>query len=116
MQKGSKCCFEDIFKQHVPVMYEDSVRNRNFRYLIINWLKHKFIEVWIGEVVSHMKIQIQTSISLKETDLNDKRPIVINDNDVNRIFGWTLFKVRNKYKNLISRGCDDKFYYEKSKI
>ena len=98
MQKGNKCCFDNIFRQHGPFIYKDSVRNRKFRYLIINWLKHKFVKVWINKVVTHMRMQIQTTISSKVSKLNDKRPIVLNDNDVNRIFGWALFKVKKKYK------------------
>ena len=49
-------------------------------------MKHKFVKVWIDKVVTHMRMQIMTSIGTKETDLNDKRTIVLNDNDVNRIF------------------------------
>ena len=116
MQKGNESCFEDIFRINLPIIYEDSVNNRRFRYLIINWLKNKFVNEWMNKVVIHMRTQIQTSISSKETDLNDKRPIVLNDNDVNRMFGWALFKVKKKYKKWISQGWDNKFYAAKSII
>ena len=104
------CCFNNIFRHHVPFIYKDSVRNRKFRCLIINWLKHKFVKVWIDKVVTHMRMQIQTTISSKVSELNDKQSIVLNDNDVNRIFGWALFKVKNKYVKLINKGSDNKLF------
>ena len=76
-------------------------------------MKHKSVKVWIDKVVTHMRMQITTAIGTEETDLNDKRTIVLNDNDVNEIFGWTLFKVKKKYRKLINKGPDNKYFYEK---
>ena len=39
---------------------------------------------------------------------------MLNDNDVNRIFGWAIFRVKNKYKKLINKGSDNKLFHKKS--
>ena len=41
-----------------------------------------------------MKSQIETTTGSSLTNLETKRPVVMNDDDVNRMFGWALFKVQ----------------------
>ena len=47
-----------------------------------------------------MKSQVATSIGNKETQLTTNGAVILNDNDVNRMFGWALFKVKTKYKDI----------------
>ena len=64
-------------------------------------------------MVTHMRMQTMTLIGTRKMDLNDKRTIVLNDNDVNKIFGWAFFRVKKKYWKLINKGSDNKYFYEK---
>ena len=45
-----------------------------------------------------MKSQVSTSIDNKETELTTTGDVILNDNDVHKMFGWALFKVKTKYK------------------
>ena len=49
-----------------------------------------------------MKDQISTSIGNTETELTGTAPVFLNDNDVNKMFGWELFKVKKKYQKQFS--------------
>ena len=99
MQKRDKSIFESIFKTHMPNIHNNSIQNYVFRWLVINWLKEKFFTDWIRKVVEQMKAQIDTSIGTKLSSLESNKPVALNDDDVNRMFGWALFKTRRKYNN-----------------
>ena len=99
IQKGTESCFEYIFKEYLPCMYANNKCNYRFRWLIINWLKDNFFSEWIVKVIMQMKSQINTTTGNSLTNLVTERPVVLNDDDVNRMFGWALFKVQ---KNIIS--------------
>ena len=60
-----------------------------------------------------MKSMIDTSTSSQLSSLVDKNIIVLNDGDVNRIFGWALFKVQTKYIKLTTNGATDTTHSEK---
>ena len=63
-----------------------------------------------------MKSQIETTTGSSLTNLETKRPVVMNDDDVNRMFGWALFKVQKKYNKLSKNDCLDTEREEKQKI
>ena len=63
-----------------------------------------------------MKNQVITSIEIKETNLRVCGAVVSNDNDANMMFGWSLFRVKKKYKKLCNRGDVDLVNLEKEKV
>ena len=63
-----------------------------------------------------MKSQIETTTGSSLTNLETKRPVVMNDDDVNRMFGWALFKVQTKYNKLSKNDCLDTEREEKQKV
>ena len=97
MQKEKESSFEDMFKTYVPNMCNEGNDDRLCRWLIINWLKGKFFDEWVPKVIEQMKSMIGTSTSSQLSNLVVKNIVVLNDGDVNRMFGWALFKVK---KNL----------------
>ena len=44
IKKGTRSKFESVLQNTFPNPSEDTVCNRNFRLMIINWSKHKFME------------------------------------------------------------------------
>ena len=55
--------------------------------------ERKVFEEWVPKVIEQMKSMIGTSTSNQLSNLVNKNIVVLNDGDVNRMFGWTLFKV-----------------------
>ena len=51
---------------------------------------------------------MQTNVT---SDSNCTRLEVVNNDNVNRICGWGLWKLKRKYKKLIDKGCVD-FIFE----
>ena len=66
--------------------------------------------------VSYFKKQIATNMLNRETDLNLDNTSVLNDNDVNKIFGWAMFKTRKKYDKLCLEGYDELYNYDVCQI
>ena len=56
------------------------------------------------ELVAQMKAQIQTSVSISESQLVCDNDVVLNNSDINRLFGWAVFKVTKKYKRFCNEG------------
>ena len=53
------------------------------------------------------EIIIKTTIGSSLRNLETKRPIIMNDDYVNRMFGWALFKVQEKYNKMSKNDCLD---------
>ena len=104
MQKGYRSKFEDIFRTNFQGMYSNTKESRKLRWLIINMMRVWFIEVWVKKVVQQVKDQVLTSVNNQESELKDNGIRVLNDNDVNKMFGWALFKLKKKtQKELFNR-------------
>ena len=101
MQKGSRSEFEEIFRTNFHCMYSDMKESRKIRWLIINMMRVWFIDVWIKKVVLQVKSQVLTSVNNKQSELKDNGIKVLNDNDVNKMFGWALFEFKKKLKKKV---------------
>ena len=55
MQKFTSSQFDSIFIEHYPTMYENTIMNNRFRWMLINWMKNKFLTDWIFKLISQMK-------------------------------------------------------------
>ena len=104
-----------IFKESFLCMCSDSKRNRQFRWLNINCLKEKFFSEYIVKVIRQTKSQITTSLGNAEANLESKKPIMLDDDDINTMFGLSLFKVQ-KWLKLNRNDSDDTTQEEKRKI
>ena len=116
MQKYQNSEYDKIFLNHFPTIYENTIMNNKLRWMLINWIKHNFLTEWITKFTSQMKSQVSTSIGNKETMLTTNGAKVLNDNDVNKVFGWTLFKVKKIYNALCNNGILDEIQVEKEKL
>ena len=56
-----------------------------------------------------MKAQIQTSVSISESQLVCDNNVVLNNSDINRLSGWAVFKVTKKYKRFCDEGNMNKY-------
>jgi len=99
--------YRQIFQSHIPDVYQDSTKNKIFNAIVVNWLKEKFFMKWIVKAFSQIRDQIHTSVQIGESNLVPNEDIILNDNDVNKIFGWSLFKTRKKYTRRSRKGCDE---------
>ena len=61
-------------------------------------LRDWFMEIWFAKLVRQLQSEILTNVNNQESELKDDGPIVLNDNDVNRMFGWALFKLARDTK------------------
>ena len=68
MQKYYMSEFEYIFKEYFPQMYEDTNMNYSFRWLLINFMKQKFLTEWVTKLILQMKNHVITSVGNKETN------------------------------------------------
>ena len=114
IQKKESNVFDSLFQLHFNDLYEDSTNNKCCRTILVNILKHCFTEQWTGQVISAYKTDNLTfikPISVPE----DRMPAlpVMNDDNVNRMFGWAIWKVKRKYKKLIDQGSVNMIYESK---
>ena len=68
MQKYYMSEFEYIFKEYFPQMYEDTNMNYSFRWLLINFMKQKFLTEWVTKLILQMKNHVIASVGNKETN------------------------------------------------
>ena len=113
MQMFTSSRFESIFIEYYPLMYENTIMNNRFRWMLINWMKNKFLTDWIFKLISQMKNQISTSVGTSESQLTGTAPVILNDNDVNKMFGWALFKVKKKYQKKLDNDNADSIQNDK---
>ena len=76
--------------------YELSPDFKIFERVMLNWIKEKFIKVWVPKALFMIREQSRVNIG-EDATLIQTGPIVLNDDDVNKIFGWAMFKVRKRY-------------------
>ena len=63
--------------------------------ILVNILKHCFTELWIEEVIHAYKSDKLTFISPIPVTADKKTSLVVlNDDNVNRMFGWAIWKVK----------------------
>ena len=78
-------------------------------------LKHAFIEYWLTMVIQNYKKRKSNSSELTDK-LTDKSVTILlkvnHENDVNRWFGWDVFKLKKKYKRFIKQGVMNNIYEE----
>ena len=60
-----------------------------------------------------MRIQIQTSVGTTVDELVYNKAIILNDDDIDRLFGWEIFKVTKKYTRLYMDGNVNKLQEDK---
>ena len=104
-------------KSHFNDPYEDNGGNRCCRMILVNILKHYFTDVWMLQVICNYKFD-------KITFINDDGALpatsnwldVLNDDKVNRIGGWELWKLKRKYMKLINNRCVNSIYEGKHQM
>ena len=101
MQKHNMSEFQYMFKKHLAIIYEDTNVNYSFRQILIDVTKQKFLSEWVTKFISQIKNQVITSIVNKETNLKVYGAVILNDNYVNRMFGWLLFKMKKIQKTIV---------------
>ena len=61
----------------------------------MNILKHAFIEEWLPEVINKYKSKFSSASAAVTKNINTSPSLeVLNDNDVNRWFGWAVMKLK----------------------
>ena len=78
--------------------------------------ERKVFSEWITKVIEQMKSQIGTSVSTQLSSLESTQPIVLNDDDVNKMCGWALFKVQKKYFKLSANDESDTAQTEQMQV
>ena len=83
--------------------------------IITNVLKHTLIENVLPDVVVMYQKEVLPNSSIES--LNGPPPVItihknyshitLNDNDVNRVFGWALMKTHKKFKKMSEKNCSD---------
>ena len=64
--------------------------------MLINRMKHILLSRWITKLISQIKFRsLHPLVINEETVLTKNGAVVLNDNDINRMFGWELIKVKN---------------------
>ena len=89
--------FHHVFETILGITTDETIESSCFRVVIVNILKHAFIEEWLPEVVHlYTSNKYGSTDSLKQQ--NDKSltlPLeILNDDDVNRWFGWAVMKLK----------------------
>ena len=117
MQTDLPTSFNHYFKTYLKNVHDDSIKSACFRVIIVNILKHAFIEEWLPEVITIYKSKF-SSASAAVPNHNNSSPTleVLNDNDVNRWFGWAVMKLKKKYNKLIKNGSMNSIYENKLQI
>ena len=102
MQTTSDSPINQLFTKQFSDPFEDSMLNMCCRCIFVNALKHYLTEEWIICVIKKYKTDTLTfMIITPHTEVATERLIVLNDDNVNRLFGWALYQMKKKYKKLI---------------
>ena len=68
-----------------------------FVVILKNILKHILIETIFPDIVGILQREVLTFTIITPSKDNNDIPIFLDDNDVNRVFGWALMKTSKKY-------------------
>ena len=80
-------------------------------------LKHFFTKEWMPSIIKEYKKETLTFTVTHATSLEISNTIVVvNDDDINMLLGWTLFKLKKKYKKLIDKNSASSIYEGKYTI
>ena len=73
-----------------------SFGNRSGMMVLLNVLKHYFIDKCLHNMIKIYRKTVLTFLTNTTTTapIGNEGPKVINDGDVNRIFGWAIMKVQ----------------------
>ena len=69
----------------------------------------KLLNEYNHNVFKLMSLTSSPSISLPSM-------VILNDTDINRLFGWAISKSKKRYKKLVTAGSDNIFYDNKFEV
>ena len=80
-------------------IYYDDDDNRCCRIIILNKLKHMFVDTCSRNDIMTYRTYVLTFLpqSVTQNRLNTSSLVSINDDDFNRLFGWAINKLTTKY-------------------
>ena len=63
--------------------------------MIMITLKNYFIDAGVRTAIAEVKKDLKSEIN-ETANVNTNEDIILNDDEVNKIFGWALYKVEKK--------------------
>ena len=95
---------DQLFKGSSLFNMIDKISGKIYRIIMTNIPKHNVIENFLPGIIDSFQKKVLTfnnSVPPTSNDNpnNDNRPIVLNNNNLNRVFGWVLIKTQKKYCN-----------------
>ena len=96
----------DLYQVH---RNQNTEPDRIFVLILTNVLKHILIEIILPDIIGIYQREVLTFTTITPMKDNKDAPMVINDNDVNRVFGWALMKTSKKcIKRKLNQNSDEK--------
>ena len=83
----------------MEMVYSNDIGNQYCRQIIFNTIKHIFINTYLKKVIKKYKDSVLTFLT-GEIDKPTEQTttlVVLNDDGVNRRFGWALIKLKKNY-------------------
>ena len=103
--------FDNLFQEHFSELYDNTIGNICCRCILVNVFKNCFIEEWMPSIIKEYKKETLTFMVPRTTSSEMSNIIaIVNDDDVNILFGWVLFKLKKKYKKLIDKNSVSSIY------
>ena len=85
-----------IFDTHMNFDDHMNVSNKPGRMMIFNVLIHYYVDECIHNVINLYRKQVLIFLPNKTpiASVGDYRPNLLNDSDINRVFGWSTMIVK----------------------
>ena len=69
--------------------------SQTFCIILSNILKHNLIEDFLHKTIAMFQkevltFNISTKVKTSDIDINERSVVILNDNDVNKVFGFSL--------------------------
>ena len=111
MQTPQNYSFDNLFQENFSELYDNTIGNRFCRFILINVLKHLFTEELMPSIIDVYKKETLTfMVSCANSSEMSNTIAVVNDDGINRLFGWVLFKLKKKYKKVIDKNSVSSIY------
>ena len=114
-QKNEDCFLRNLFQDNFPELPNQDNNATLCQMMIMITLKNYFIDTRVRQAISDVKKDLTSDVEESKTD-NTNDDIILNDDEVNKIFGWALYKGMKKYIDLYDRKEEHKQHSYKIKI